>query len=62
MASVSLLAGLLASVASWRTTGMFFGLVISWAILTGLIELIGALRDRRADASRARGTACSSAS
>lgn len=48
MASVSLLAGLLASVASWRTTGMFFGLVISWAILTGLIELIGALRDRRA--------------
>ncbi|MFJ4036782.1 acyl-CoA synthetase [Microbacterium sp. NPDC090007] len=48
LASVSVLAGLLASVTSWRTTGMFFALVISWAILSGLIELVGALRDRKA--------------
>lgn len=48
MAAVSLLAGLIASVGPWRTTGMFFGLVITWAVVSGVIELVGALRDRKA--------------
>lgn len=45
---VSVLAGLASSVPAWRTTGFFFGVVVSWALLCGVIELSGALRDRRA--------------
>ena len=48
LAAVSLAAGLVASVGAWRTTGMFFGVVITWAIVSGAIELIGALLDRKA--------------
>ncbi|MDQ1124077.1 acyl-CoA synthetase [Microbacterium trichothecenolyticum] len=48
LAVVSVLAGLASSVPAWRTTGFFFGVVVSWALLSGVIELIGALRDRRA--------------
>lgn len=48
LAAVSFAAGLVASVGVWRTTGMFFGLVITWAIVSGVIELVGALRDRSA--------------
>lgn len=48
LASVSILAGLVASVGAWRTTGVFFGVVIAWALVSGLIELLGALRDRKA--------------
>lgn len=48
LASVSILAGLVSSVAGWRTTGVFFGVVIAWALVSGLIELLGALRDRKA--------------
>ncbi|MDQ1082222.1 MULTISPECIES: acyl-CoA synthetase [Microbacterium] len=48
LASVSIIAGLVTSVGSWRTTGVFFGVVIAWAIVSGLIELLGALRDRKA--------------
>ncbi len=48
LASVSILAGLVSSVGVWRTTGVFFGVVIAWALVSGLIELLGALRDRRA--------------
>lgn len=48
LAVVSILAGLASSVPAWRTTGFFFAVVIAWALLTGLIELLGARRDRRA--------------
>lgn len=48
LASVSILAGLVSSVGAWRTTGVFFGVVIAWALVSGLIELLGALRDRKA--------------
>ncbi|MCM3503105.1 acyl-CoA synthetase [Microbacterium sp. P26] len=48
LAAVSVLAGLVSSVGSWRTTGVFFGVVVAWALLSGLIELIGAIRDRKA--------------
>lgn len=47
LASVSILAGLVSSVGAWRTTGVFFGVVIAWALVSGLIELLGALRDRK---------------
>jgi uncharacterized membrane protein HdeD (DUF308 family) len=48
LASVSIVAGLVSSVGAWRTTGVFFGVVIAWALVSGLIELLGALRDRKA--------------
>lgn len=48
LASVSIIAGLVSSVGAWRTTGVFFAVVIAWALVSGLIELLGALRDRKA--------------
>ncbi|MCI9857901.1 acyl-CoA synthetase [Microbacterium proteolyticum] len=48
LASVSIVAGLVSSVGAWRTTGVFFGVVIAWALVSGLVELLGALRDRKA--------------
>nr|WP_154923768.1 acyl-CoA synthetase [Microbacterium testaceum] len=48
LASISIIAGLVASVGAWRTTGVFFAVVIGWAFVSGLIELLGALRDRKA--------------
>lgn len=47
LAAVSIVAGLVASVSAWRTTGVFFGVVIAWALITGAIELVGALRQRK---------------
>ncbi|WP_394685586.1 acyl-CoA synthetase [uncultured Microbacterium sp.] len=46
LAIVSIVAGMVASVGAWRTTGVFFGVVIAWALVSGAIELIGALRQR----------------
>lgn len=48
LAVVTGIAGLAASVGSWRTTTFFFVLVIVWAVVSGAIEVIGAVRDRRA--------------
>lgn len=48
LASVSIIAGLVSSVGAWRTTGVFFAVVVAWALVSGLIELLGALRDRKA--------------
>lgn len=47
LAVVSIVAGMVGSVGSWRTTGVFFGVVIAWALLSGAIELVGALRQRK---------------
>ncbi len=48
LAVVTGIAGLAASIGAWRTTTFFFILVIVWAVVSGAIELIGAVRDRRA--------------
>jgi len=48
LAVVSAVAGMAASVPSWRVTGAFFGIVIAWALVSGLIEVLSAVRDRRA--------------
>ena len=48
LAVVTGIAGLAASIGAWRTTGFFFVLVIAWAVVSGVVEIIGALRDRRA--------------
>jgi uncharacterized membrane protein HdeD (DUF308 family) len=44
---LTLVAGMVAGVGAWRSTGLFFAVVIAWAALTGLTELIAGLRARR---------------
>lgn len=48
LAVVTGVAGLVASIGAWRSTTFFFVLVIVWAVLSGAVEIIGAVRDRRA--------------
>jgi len=50
LAVVTLLAGMLGGVPAWRTTEMFFWIVITWAVVAGAIELVAGLRERRAAA------------
>lgn len=48
----SAIAGMLAGIVVWRSTTFFFSVVITWALVTGLIEAIWALRERRSPALR----------
>lgn len=50
--ALSVIAGMLAGIVAWRSTTFFFSVVITWALVTGLIETIGALRERRSPALR----------
>ena len=52
LGALSVIAGMLAGIVGWRSTTFFFALVITWAIVTGLIEAIWALRERRVPALR----------
>lgn len=52
LGALSVVAGMLAGILVWRSTTFFFALVISWALVTGLIEAVGALRERRSPALR----------
>jgi MFS family permease len=54
IAIVSALASMGASIPAWRSTTLFFVLVISWGLLTGLIELIAGLRARKTGDPMAR--------
>ncbi|GAA4479644.1 acyl-CoA synthetase [Microbacterium panaciterrae] len=47
MAVVAGLTGMAASIPMWRTTPLFFVLVIVWGALAGFIELIAGIRARR---------------
>lgn len=53
LGALSVVAGMLAGILVWRSTTFFLVLVISWALVTGLIEAIGALRERRSPVLRA---------
>ncbi|WP_292902589.1 acyl-CoA synthetase [Microbacterium sp.] len=53
LAVITGVAGLAASIGAWRSTTFFFVLVIVWAILSGTVEILGAVRDRRAGRSAA---------
>lgn len=44
---ISLAAGMVASIDPIRTPTVFFVTVISWALLTGVVELVWGLRERR---------------
>lgn len=52
LAAISLVAGMAGSVPAWRTENLFFVLVISWALLSGLVELLAGIRYRGEEGSR----------
>ena len=45
---VTAIAGMLGGIPSWRTTALFFSVVIVWAVLAGIIETAAGIRQRRA--------------
>lgn len=47
LAIVSLLAGIVSGIPAWRGVTVFFAVVIAWAALTGIVEIIASLRERR---------------
>lgn len=49
LAAVSVGAGMTAGIPAWRNDDVFFAVVVSWALLSGLIELIAGIRGRRED-------------
>jgi len=44
---VTAIAGMLGGIPSWRTTALFFSVVIIWAVLAGVIETAAGIRQRR---------------
>merc|ERR1711969_198395 len=44
---ISAAAGMAAGLPPWRTTTLFFVIVIAWAVLTGVTELIAGIRGMR---------------
>lgn len=52
MGAITLVLGMAASIPAWRTDALFFVLVITWAALTGVVELISGIRTRGQDGSR----------
>lgn len=52
MAAIALVTGMAGSVPPWRTEDLFFVLVITWALLSGLVELIAGIRTRGEDGAR----------
>ncbi|MEV8219835.1 acyl-CoA synthetase [Microbacterium sp. NPDC077391] len=52
MGAITLVLGMAASIPTWRTDALFFVLVITWAALTGLVELISGIRSRGQEGSR----------
>lgn len=52
MGGFTLVLGMAASVPTWRSETLFFVLVIIWAALTGLVELLAGIRYRGSDGAR----------
>lgn len=52
MGALSLAAGMAGAIPSIRGDGLYFALVIAWALCTGLVELIAGIRQRGADGAR----------
>lgn len=48
LGSLTLVAGMIAGIGGIRSTTLFFALVISWALVTGIVELVSGIRQRRA--------------
>ncbi len=56
MAIISISIGTAASVPAWRNVAVFFSLMIAWAALTGVVEIVSAVRGRRRARSDGRDT------
>lgn len=52
MGAFTLVFGMAASVPAWRSDTLFFVLVITWAALTGLVELLAGIRFRGTEGAR----------
>ncbi|MCK6066196.1 MULTISPECIES: acyl-CoA synthetase [Microbacterium] len=52
LAALNLAAGMVVGVAPWRTTTMLFIVFIAWGALTGLVEIVAGVRERRGQAKR----------
>jgi uncharacterized membrane protein HdeD (DUF308 family) len=57
LALLTLVAGMVAGVAPWRTTEMLFVLMIAWAASTGVVEIVDGARARRAERAGAAAAA-----
>jgi len=47
LAAIAIVTGMAGGVPAWRSTPLFFVVVIAWAALSGLVELIAGIRARR---------------
>lgn len=54
LAVVGVLAGFASGIPAWRTDDMFFIVVSTWAVVSGAIELIAGIRNRRTGGTVAR--------
>lgn len=54
LAVIGGLAGMAGGIPAWRTDDVFFAVVTTWALLSGLVELIAGLRARKAGEPTAR--------
>lgn len=54
LGTIDLVAGMIAGVAGIRTDALFFGLVIAWAVLSAIVEIVSGIRRLRTDDSVAR--------
>ncbi|UWF77486.1 MULTISPECIES: acyl-CoA synthetase [Microbacterium] len=52
IAVISIIVGMAGSIPSWRSETLFFVLVIAWALLTGLVELLAGIRHRGSEGAR----------
>ncbi len=54
MGIITLIVGMIGGVVGWRSTTLFFVLVISWALATGVVELLAASSPVGGESSRDR--------
>lgn len=54
MAVIDTIAGMAGGIPAWRSADLYFVVVIAWALLTGVTELIAGIRARRANDPLAR--------
>lgn len=47
LGTIGLAAGIVSGIPPLRTTAMFFGVLIAWAALSGLVELLAGIRSRK---------------
>lgn len=47
LGAIAILTGMASSIPAWRTTPLFFVVVIAWGALGGLVELLAGIRARR---------------